>query len=160
MRNAERFLSILRERGSRRQPVERLYRQLFNPDFLLHAYGRLYRNAGAMTAGSTDETVDGMTFGSNDIDGLQFAERKFLKPTAKHDRWEFQHGATNSCRKPCEYYWRLTTNQNLVIFLTASGPIAVATRLSDRSIATGEARFGSSKETSEGALTTSTIRYC
>ena len=61
MRNAERILSILRERGSRHQPVERLYRQLFNPDFLLHAYGKLYRNAGAMTAGSTDETVDGMT---------------------------------------------------------------------------------------------------
>ena len=61
MRTAEQILSVLSDRGSRHLPVERLYRHLFNPEFLLTAYGRLYRNQGAMTAGTTNETVDGMT---------------------------------------------------------------------------------------------------
>ncbi|MDX3764055.1 hypothetical protein PV684_55455 [Streptomyces sp. AK02-04a] len=42
------------------EPQERLYRCLFNPELYLVAYGRIYRNHGAMTPGSTAETVDGM----------------------------------------------------------------------------------------------------
>ncbi len=61
MRNAETLLGLLRERGSQRLPLERVYRLLFNPALYLMAYGRIYRNAGAMTAGSTRETVDGMS---------------------------------------------------------------------------------------------------
>ena len=38
-----------------------VYRQLFNPQLFLLAYGRIYRNAGAMTPGITRETVDGMS---------------------------------------------------------------------------------------------------
>ena len=34
---------------------------MFNPDLFLLAYGKLYRNAGAMTPGTTRETVDGMS---------------------------------------------------------------------------------------------------
>jgi group II intron reverse transcriptase/maturase len=61
MRNAETVLGIIRERGSRRLPLEDLYRQLYNPDLYLRAYGRIYRNDGAMTPGSTPETVDAMS---------------------------------------------------------------------------------------------------
>jgi group II intron reverse transcriptase/maturase len=61
MRNAETVLSIIRERGQRKLPLFDLYRQLFNPDLYLRAYGRLYRNDGAMTQGTTAETVDGMS---------------------------------------------------------------------------------------------------
>ena len=42
-------------------PWSDVYRQLFNQDLYLRAYGRLYRNAGAMTKGTTSETVDGMS---------------------------------------------------------------------------------------------------
>jgi group II intron reverse transcriptase/maturase len=42
-------------------PLEEVYRQLFNPDHYLRAYGRIYRNTGAMTPGTTPETVDGMS---------------------------------------------------------------------------------------------------
>src|SRR5262249_4367462 len=42
-------------------PVEDGYRQLFNPDLYLHAYGRIDRNEGAMTPGVTGETGDGMS---------------------------------------------------------------------------------------------------
>jgi group II intron reverse transcriptase/maturase len=61
MRNAETILNIIRERGKRELPVERVYRLLYQPDLYLKAYGKIYRNDGAMTSGSTGETVDGMS---------------------------------------------------------------------------------------------------
>ena len=61
MRTAETVLSIIRDRGRRGLPLEDLYRQLFNPDLYLRAYGKLYANHGAMTPGMTTETVDAMS---------------------------------------------------------------------------------------------------
>lgn len=61
MRNAETVLGIIHDRGQRGQPIEDVYRQLYNPDLFLRAYGRIYRNEGAMTRGTTEETVDGMS---------------------------------------------------------------------------------------------------
>ena len=61
MREANQILGIIQERGKRGLPIQDLYRQLFNPQLYLSAYGKLYRNKGAMTKGSTPETVDGMT---------------------------------------------------------------------------------------------------
>jgi group II intron reverse transcriptase/maturase len=61
MRTAETVLNIIRDRGQRGLPLEDLYRQLFNPDLYLRAYAKLYGNKGAMTPGTTPETVDGMS---------------------------------------------------------------------------------------------------
>jgi hypothetical protein len=61
MQSAETVLGVLRERGRRGLPCEQLYRQLFNPQLYLLAYGRIYANKGAMTPGVTQETVDGMS---------------------------------------------------------------------------------------------------
>ena len=61
MRSAETVLDVIRERGRRGLPIERLYRQLFNPQLFLLAYGRIYANKGSMTPGVTAETVDGMS---------------------------------------------------------------------------------------------------
>jgi group II intron reverse transcriptase/maturase len=61
MRRAETVLGIIRDRGTRGLPLEDIYRQLYNPDLYLRAYGRLYANKGAMTPGVSGETVDGMT---------------------------------------------------------------------------------------------------
>ena len=61
MRDAETILGIIQKRGKHGLPLERVYRQLYNPDLYLRAYGRIYRNDGAMTPGSTKETVDGMS---------------------------------------------------------------------------------------------------
>ncbi|MDH6129811.1 group II intron reverse transcriptase/maturase [Kitasatospora sp. GP82] len=63
MQSAETVLSVLRARGRRGLPCDELYRQLFNPQLYLLAYGRLYSNKGAMTPGVTGETVDGMSLG-------------------------------------------------------------------------------------------------
>ena len=49
MQSAETVLGVLRERGRRGLPLEELYRQLFNPQLYLLAYGRIYANDGAMT---------------------------------------------------------------------------------------------------------------
>src|SRR6185436_8190513 len=74
MRRAETCLAIIRTRGERRLPIADLYRQLFNPDFYLQAYGKIYRNHGAMTAGATAETADGMSIEKIDkiIEALRF----------------------------------------------------------------------------------------
>ena len=61
MRDADTILAIIRERGGRGRPLEDVYRQLYNPALYLRAYGRIYRNDGAMTHGVTAETVDGMS---------------------------------------------------------------------------------------------------
>ena len=61
MQNAATLLHVIRQRGARGLPLERLYRQLYNPALYLLAYSRLAGNAGALTPGTTPETVDGMS---------------------------------------------------------------------------------------------------
>jgi group II intron reverse transcriptase/maturase len=74
MRDAEAILGIIRERGKRGLPLERVYRLLFNRELYLHGYGKIHRNRGAMTPGTTPETVDGMSLAKIDaiIEALGF----------------------------------------------------------------------------------------
>src|SRR3954463_12242145 len=84
MRDAETTLAIIRERGRRGLNLEDVYRRLYNPDLYLRAYGRIYRNAGAMTEGTTAETVDAMSMAKIDaiIDLLRY-ERYRWKPVRR-----------------------------------------------------------------------------
>jgi group II intron reverse transcriptase/maturase len=79
MQSAETVLGVLRERGRRGLPCNELYRQLFNPQLYLLAYGRIYANKGAMTRGATQETVDGMSLGKigRIIDALRHERYRF-----------------------------------------------------------------------------------
>lgn len=61
MATAENILAVYSDRGRRQLPLEGVYRQLYRPDLYLRAYGKLYRNSGAMTPGSNKETVDAMS---------------------------------------------------------------------------------------------------
>jgi hypothetical protein len=61
MQRAETLQALIRERGKQGKPLERVYRMLFNPELYLVAYAKLYGNDGAMTPGTTGETVDGMS---------------------------------------------------------------------------------------------------
>ncbi|HZU12130.1 MAG TPA: reverse transcriptase domain-containing protein [Chloroflexota bacterium] len=61
MRDANTVLGVIRDRGTKGLPLERVYRLLFNPDLFLLAYGRIARNRGALTPGATEETADGMS---------------------------------------------------------------------------------------------------
>jgi hypothetical protein len=52
-------LGVLRERGRKGLPCTQLYRQMFNRELYLLAYGNIYSNQGAMTPGASEETADG-----------------------------------------------------------------------------------------------------
>lgn len=84
MQSAEAYLELIRERGKKGLPIERVYRQLFNKDLFLKAYGKIYRNNGAMTHGVTDETPDGMSLEKIDaiIEALRY-ERYQWKPARR-----------------------------------------------------------------------------
>src|SRR5690349_21246152 len=79
MQRAETVLGVLRDRGRRGLPCNELYRQMFNRDLYLLAYGRIYANQGAMTPGASAETADGMS--EDKIDQIIEAMR--------HERYRF-----------------------------------------------------------------------
>jgi group II intron reverse transcriptase/maturase len=79
MQNAATVLGVLRDRGSKGLPCNELYRQLFNPQMYLLAYGRIYSNHGAMTPGATQETADGMS--------VEKIER--IIDAIRHERYRF-----------------------------------------------------------------------
>src|SRR5260370_13398114 len=84
MQSAEPVLGVLRERGRRGLPCDELYRQLFNPQLYLLAYGRIYANQGAMTPGADGETADGTSLAriGRIIDALRH-ERYRFKPVRR-----------------------------------------------------------------------------
>ncbi len=59
MQTTETVLKVLNERGVKNQPVERLYRQLYNIGLYEMAYAQIYNNRGATTRGVDDNTLDG-----------------------------------------------------------------------------------------------------
>ena len=61
MRKAETILEVIHKRGQMGQPLERVYRLLFNPDLYLKGYSEMYSNQGALTKGVNEDTVDGMS---------------------------------------------------------------------------------------------------
>jgi group II intron reverse transcriptase/maturase len=79
MRTADTILNIIQDRGKRQLPLDDVYRQLYNPDMYLRAYAKLYKNDGALTPGTTGETVDGMSLDKIDrvIDAI------------RHERWKW-----------------------------------------------------------------------
>ena len=68
MRKATILVNIIRERARRGLPVVDIYRTLYQRDLYLLAYSKLYKNEGALTPGTTTETVDGLSL--NKIDQL------------------------------------------------------------------------------------------
>lgn len=95
MRTADTILAVIRDRGQRGLPLARVYRILFNEDLYLRAYGRLATKQGALTKGSTDETIDGMSmakihrimpiFAARPIAGLQYDGSTSQKQREKPD---------------------------------------------------------------------------
>ena len=74
-------LGVLRERGRKGLPCTQLYRQMFNRELYLTAYGNIYSNQGAMTPGANEETADGMSEEKiEQIIGLMRNERYRFSP--------------------------------------------------------------------------------
>ncbi|HEY0938103.1 MAG TPA: reverse transcriptase domain-containing protein [Trebonia sp.] len=84
MQDAETVLEVLRERGRKGLPLTQLYRQMFNKDMYLLAYGNIYSNKGAMTPGASGGTADGMSEAVIDeIVGLMRFERYRFAPARR-----------------------------------------------------------------------------
>jgi len=84
MQNAETILAIYQKRGAKGLPLEDVYKHLLDPELYLRAYGKIYRNAGAMTRGTTKETVDGMNLQRiHNIIGLLRLERYRWTPVRR-----------------------------------------------------------------------------
>src|SRR5713226_6695390 len=91
MQDAKTVLDVLRDRGRRGLPLNELYRQLFNPQLYLLAYGRIYSNQGAMTPGADGETADGM---STDKIGR-------IIDAVRHERYRFKPVRVVRISKKC-----------------------------------------------------------
>jgi group II intron reverse transcriptase/maturase len=84
MQTAEVVLNVLRDRGRKGLPCTQLYRQMFNEDLYLTAYGNIYPNDGAMTPGVTEETADGMSEAKiKQITGLMRREKYRFSPARR-----------------------------------------------------------------------------
>src|ERR1700746_3701261 len=84
MQPAEVVLNVLRERGRKGLPLTQLYRQMFNKELYLLAYGNIYSNQGAMTPGASAETADGMSEDKIDqITGLIRQEKYRFSPARR-----------------------------------------------------------------------------
>ena len=79
MQNAATVLDVLHDRGRKGLPCNELYRQMFNKELYLMAFGRIYANHGAMTPGATKETADGMSMGKIDT----------IIEAIRHERYRF-----------------------------------------------------------------------
>jgi group II intron reverse transcriptase/maturase len=84
MQDANVYLELVHERGKKGLPLERVYGQLFNRNLYLKAYGKIYRNAGVLTPGVNEDTVDGMSLEQIDaiIETLRY-ERYQWKPARR-----------------------------------------------------------------------------
>jgi group II intron reverse transcriptase/maturase len=72
---AEKYLQVINDRGQRRLPLKRVYRNMRKKGLFLRAYGNLYANKGALTPGTDPtDTVQGMSCKRIDTIIQQLAE--------------------------------------------------------------------------------------
>lgn len=87
MRNPENVLKSLSEKAKNKEyRYERLYRNLYNPEFYLLAYQNIATSQGSMTAGADGLTLDGMSMhhvkrlkdlnADNEFDELMLQKRR------------------------------------------------------------------------------------
>jgi group II intron reverse transcriptase/maturase len=80
MQKAEHILQALHKMGVKGIPLTRVYRSLFSEDLFLTAYAKIYKNRGALTPGSGNETADGTS--------LQTIQR--IIGQLRHERFRFR----------------------------------------------------------------------
>jgi retron-type reverse transcriptase len=93
MQDADMYLELIRERGRKGLLLARdVYKHLLDSKLYLKAYGKIYRNAGAMTPGVLEETVDGMSLEKigKIIEALRFERYRWTPVRRTHipKKWE------------------------------------------------------------------------
>ena len=73
MQSAETVLGVISEHGRRGLPLVRIYRQLYNRDLFLYAYGRISRDGGA-TFGAPQEVLAAPAVTPGTVEGTVVAE--------------------------------------------------------------------------------------
>lgn len=170
MQHADTVLGVLRERGRRGLSLQRLYRQLFNEQLFLMAYGRVYADDGAMTPGADGETPDGMSLEAvREIISQLRAERYRFAPVRrvhipKKNGTLRPLGLPSWSDKLVDEVARLLLEAYYEPQFSARShgfwPGRAVTPRSTRSPRPGRARPGSSKTTSPTATAASTTRSC
>ena len=168
MQTAEVVLGVLRERGRKGLPLTQLYRQMFNKDLYLLAYGNIYSNQGAMTPGA-NETADGMSEGKIDqiTEAMPHEQYRFSparrvyipKKNGKNSAPSAcRHGPTSWSAKWSASCWRRSTSRGSRAGRTGSGKDADVTPRCGRSARPGRAPHGLSRVISPTAMGLSTTR--
>ncbi len=139
MRTAKTVLTVIQERGKQKKPIERVYKLLFNREFYLNAYAKLYPNNGALTKGVTEETVDGMSIQKIDRMIELLREEKYQWKPARREYIPKKNGKKRPLGIPTwgdkllqevmRRFWKRTMNRNSAHIPMDSGPTGDATRL-------------------------------
>ena|SRR5690348_1688886 len=168
MQEAAVVLSVLRERGRKGLPLTQLYRQMFNKNLYLLAYGSIYSSQGAMTPGASEETADGMTEGKiNQIIELMRYERYRFSPARRiyipkkngsSAPSGCRHGPVSLSAKWSASCWRHTMSRGSRTVPTGSVKAADATPRCGKSARSGKGPRGLSRVTSPTASGRRTIR--
>ena len=86
MRSPENVLESLKSKACNKSyKYERLYRNLYNPQFYLLAYQRIQAKPGNMTAGTDGKTIDGMG-------KLQVSMNRLMTTLQNLFQWFFSDG--------------------------------------------------------------------
>ena len=132
MQEAVVVLDVLRERGRKGLPFTQLYRQMFNKELYLLAYGNIYSNQGAMTPGAGAETADGMSEGKIDqiIEAMRHERYRFSparrayipkKRTGSYGLWACRPGPISWLAKRFACFLRRSTSRGFPTGPTGSG---------------------------------------
>ncbi len=63
MLTTEQYLNLINQRGQAGKPIQRVYGNMVKQiDLFVNAYGKLYKNRGALTPGIDGESVDGTSY--------------------------------------------------------------------------------------------------
>src|SRR6266702_4248818 len=140
MQNAEVVLTMLSQQSNQNSAFvfDRLYRNLFNPDFYMLAYSNIYAKEGNMTEGIDGKTIDG--FNTKKVEEIisllrqerytpnQFGGRTFPKRMASSVRSASLPSGTSWYKKCYGSCCRQCMSQTLRTLLTVSGLNGVVTR--------------------------------
>ena len=102
MRSPENVLKSLSEKAKNKEyRYERLYRNLYNPEFYLLAYQNIATSQGSMTAGADGFTLDGMSMERIEklIQKLRDHSYQPNPATVKSAHWGFRQRTINCYRK-------------------------------------------------------------
>jgi group II intron reverse transcriptase/maturase len=86
MQKATEILQAIHKMGVKRIPLTRVYRNLFCEELFLIAYSKIYRNDGALTPGTENDTVDGMSLKRirDTIEALRYERFRFRPSRRTH----------------------------------------------------------------------------